>query len=137
MAKPAIQGTCCCGAVRLEVARKPRKLTQCNCSVCRRYGTLWAYYTEKSVSITAARGALVSYSVRPGGLRFVHCATCGCVIRWARRRKGPDERMGLNARLLDPEAVAHIPIEVLDGDRTWKILDEYVKPDIFRSPHRG
>ena len=35
--------TCHCGAVRLQIPRKPRTLTDCNCSICRRYGTRWAY----------------------------------------------------------------------------------------------
>ena len=39
-----LTATCHCGAVRVDVPRKPRRLTSCNCSICRRYGTLWAYY---------------------------------------------------------------------------------------------
>lgn len=31
------------GVICVEVPRKPRQLTNCNCSICRRYGTLWAY----------------------------------------------------------------------------------------------
>ena len=36
-----LTATCHCGAVRVDVPRRPRSLTNCNCSVCRRYGTLW------------------------------------------------------------------------------------------------
>src|SRR5882757_6969544 len=68
--KLAIQGTCLCQAVQLSVARMPRQVTQCNCSLCRRYGTLWAYYKRSAVSITAPRGALDNYKVRTGGLKF-------------------------------------------------------------------
>src|SRR5215468_9361781 len=82
--KLAIQGTCLCNAVQLGVARLPRQVTQCNCSVCRRYGTLWAYYRRSAVSITAPRGALEDYSRRASGLKFVRCRSCGCVIRWVR-----------------------------------------------------
>jgi len=40
-----LSGSCHCGAVVVNVARRPRQLTDCNCSICRRYGTLWAYYS--------------------------------------------------------------------------------------------
>ena len=50
------------------------------------------------------------------------------------KRKRPDGRVGVNARLLDPELLATIPILVLDGTATWKTLDRYVQPDLFVSP---
>jgi hypothetical protein len=134
--KLAIQGTCLCKAVQLGATRVPRQVTQCNCSVCRSYGTLWAYYRRSAVSITAPRSALATYSVRTRGLKFVRCATCGCVICWDSRSKGRDERMGINTRLLDPALMATVPVKVLDGDQTWRTLGSYVKPDMWISPSR-
>jgi hypothetical protein len=132
----AIQGTCLCKAVQLGAARLPRQVTQCNCSVCRRYGTLWAYYRRSAVSITAPRGALEDYSVRAGGLRFVRCRTCGCVICWDGPGKDRNQRMGINTRLLDHALMADVPVKVLDGDKTWRRLGMYVKPAMWISPPR-
>jgi hypothetical protein len=134
--KLAIQGTCLCQAVQLGATRLPRQVTQCNCSVCRRYGTLWAYYRRSSVSITAPRSALESYSVHAGGLKFVRCRTCGCVICWDGRAKGDDQRMGINMRLFDHALMADVPVKVLDGDGPWRTLGTYVKPDMWISPSR-
>jgi hypothetical protein len=134
--KLAIQGTCLCKAVQLGAARLPRQVTQCNCSVCRRYGTLWAYYRRSAVSITAPRDALENYSVRARGLKFVRCRTCGCVICWDSHRKGRDQRMGVNTRLLDHALMADVPVKVLDGDKTWRVLGEYVKPEMWIAPSR-
>jgi len=125
-----------CKAVQLGAARRPRQVTQCNCSVCRCYGTLWAYYRRSAVSITAPRGALENYSVRTGGLKFVRCRSCGCVICWDRRAKGSDQRMGINTRLLDQVLMASVPVKVLDGDKTWRTLGAYVKPEMWISPAR-
>jgi hypothetical protein len=125
--KLAIQGTCLCNAVQLGAARRPRQVTQCNCSVCRRYGTLWAYYR---------RSAVENYSVRPGELRFVRCRTCGCVICWDGAGKGRDQRMGINTRLLDQALMANVPVKVLDGDKTWRTIGAYVKPEMWTSPAR-
>jgi hypothetical protein len=132
--KLAIQGTCLCGAVKLGAARVPRHVTQCNCSVCRRYGTLWAYYKRSAISIVAKRGALAEFSCLPRGLRFVRCGTCGCMVCWQQRRKGKDVRIGINTRLLDHVAMAKVPIKVLDGDNTWRFVGSYVKPEIWISP---
>ena len=46
-----LTATCHCGALRIEVPRKPSSLTSCNCSICRRYGTLWAYYKASTVRV--------------------------------------------------------------------------------------
>jgi hypothetical protein len=113
----------------------PRQVTQCNCSTCRRYGTLWSYYRRSAVSITAPRGKLQDYSVLAGGLKFVRCRSCGCVLCWDGPAKG-DLRMGVNMRMFDPELMAAVPVKVLDGDKTWRTLDKYVKPEIWISPHR-
>jgi len=132
----AIAGTCLCGAVQVVVPQLPREVTQCNCSVCRRYGTLWAYYAPATVSITAKRGGLASYARRARGLRFVRCATCGCVVCWKRPGKRGRAYMGVNTRLLDHAAMARVPVKVLDGDKTWKALGSYRRPGMWISPHR-
>ena len=134
--KLALEGTCLCGAVKLGTARVPLQVTQCNCSVCRRYGTLWAYFHPPAVSIVAPRGALVEFTRHKGGLRFVHCKSCGCVICWKRPINRTDLHMGINARLLDHEKMARVPIKVLDGDKTWRTLGIYKKPGIWISPKR-
>ena len=68
-----LTATCHCGAVRIEVPAAPATTTDCNCSICRRYGTLWAYYPDGYV-----RGDRT--------LRFVRCRACGCwcVTHWER-----------------------------------------------------
>ena len=38
-----IRASCHCGAVCLEIDAAPAEVTECNCSICRRYGGLWAY----------------------------------------------------------------------------------------------
>lgn len=114
----------------------PRSLTQCNCTVCRKYGVLWAYYRRKQVAITAPRGTLKAYSVRRGGLRFVHCTRCGCLTSWQLPSRDADARIALNARLFEHARIAEIPISVLDGDKTWRVVEQYRRPAMFISPSR-
>jgi hypothetical protein len=131
----SIEGSCLCGAVTLTVARVPKSVTQCNCSTCRRYGTLWAYYKRRAVTIAAKRGQVRDFTLRRGGLRFRHCATCSCIASWERDRSA-DAIMGVNMRLFDHAKLARVPIKVLDGDKTWRVLERYTKPAIWISPKR-
>lgn len=129
--------SCHCGAISLEFARRPRKLTQCNCSICRRYGALWAYYRRKSVRVVCAGTALSVYAWGDKRLQFYHCKNCGSVTHHERAVKQPDgsDWLGVNVRNIDnPETVAALPIKMLDGASTWKVLGEHVQPDLFRSP---
>ena len=123
MPKRLIAGSCHCGAVRVVLPRPPRSLTACNCSICRRYGTLWAYYRAGSVRVEHEPGATAAYVWGEGRLRFVRCARCGCVTHWERVRRAKASRMGVNARLFEPEAIGETRIRRLDGARTWKYLD--------------
>ena len=41
-----IEGSCHCGAVHWRFEGIPKSATTCNCSICRRYGALWAYDYE-------------------------------------------------------------------------------------------
>ena len=115
--------TCHCGAVRVEVPRKPRSLTNCNCSICRRYGTLWAYYKLPEVRVVATPDATHEYMWGDKSLKFVRCRSCGCVTHWEPVDPRQDSKMGVNARNFDPDALRSIPVRLLDGASTWKYLD--------------
>lgn len=121
--KPPLAGACHCGAVRLLLPRRPRSLTACNRSVCRRYGALWAYYRAGAVRVEHEPGATAGYSWGGRRLRFVRCARCGCLTHWERVGGTPASRMGVNARLFEPEALGQVRIRRLDGARTWRYLD--------------
>jgi hypothetical protein len=46
-----ITASCHCGQVTLEIEVAPVEVTDCTCSICRRYGVLWAYYSPKQVRV--------------------------------------------------------------------------------------
>lgn len=46
-----ITAACHCGQVALEIDSPPTEVTDCTCSICRRYGVLWAYYSPSQVRI--------------------------------------------------------------------------------------
>jgi len=118
-----IEGSCHCGAVTLEVAEAPTQVTSCNCSICRRLGTLWAYYAPAQVTIT---GATATYRWGDKSIDFHHCASCGCTTHWSPLpNRGNHDRMGINGRLLAPDVLAAARVRRLDGaSDDWKYLDD-------------
>ena len=94
----AITGSCHCGAVRLEVPHAPEWVASCNCSICRKLGSLVAYYPDDGgVRIT---GETVPYIWGDRMIALHHCPVCACFTDW--RSTGESYgRVGVNARLLD------------------------------------
>ena len=115
-----IIGSCHCGAVRFELAKRPEWLTACNCSVCRRLGALWAYGDTSEVTLVRAPDATIGYVWGDRTLAFHICRTCGCPTHWEGLR---GSRMGVNCRMADPAAIAPLRIRRLDGADSWTWLD--------------
>jgi hypothetical protein len=115
-----IEGSCHCGAVRYTAASAPETVTECNCSICRRLGVLWAYYSPRDVRV---EGPTAIYMWDDKSIRFHHCETCGCATHWSPVDESVD-RMGLNARLMEPAVREAARVRRLDGAATGKYLDE-------------
>jgi hypothetical protein len=118
-----IEASCHCGAVRLTIEFVPTEVTDCNCSICRRYGTLWAYYSPRQVRILPAEGATDIYMWDDKSLEFHRCKNCGCVTHWAPVDTTRD-RMGVNARMMTPAVIAQARLRHLDGAATGQYIDE-------------
>ena len=118
-----IESSCHCGALVLEVPHAPQAVTDCNCSLCRRYGVLWAYYAPAAVRIVRGADTTARYAWGDRSIEFHRCAICGCLTHWA-SVDGSLERMGVNARLMAPEVLAAARVRRLDGADTWQYLDE-------------
>ncbi len=118
-----IEAVCHCGSIKIEMPAKPDAVTDCNCSICRRYGTLWAYYPAADVRIHARPEALSTYSWGDRRLNFFRCKDCGCITHWMAVENPLAGKMGVNIRNVDPEQMKGVRIRHLDGALSWKFLD--------------
>lgn len=116
-----IEASCHCGAVTLTTGYAPEWVADCNCSICRRYGVLWAYCRASDVRVGAS-GPTGIYSWGARTLRFHRCGECGCVTHWTKVDLTID-RIGINARLMTPDILAAARIRRLDGADTGLYLD--------------
>lgn len=116
-----IDGACHCGAVTWRIDAVPKSATACNCTICRRYGVLWAYGHEDEDIRASGPTSVYSWGEKSIGFHF--CPSCGCVAYW--RATAPHEgrrRMAVNLRLADPEVVGPIAIRHFDGLKNWEDL---------------
>ena len=109
-----IQGSCHCGTVRWQFESQPDGATACNCTVCRRYGVLWAYdYEGEGIQVS---GETRAYA-RGTAIEFHFCLKCGCVAYWRAREPSQEgrRRIAVNVRLAEPDAVARLPVDHFEG----------------------
>ena len=106
-----IEASCECGAVRIEIETPPKTVGECNCSICRRYGALWAYCAPAQVRVS---GATTAYLRGDRQTEFHHCAVCRCLTHWVGADRSA-KRMAVNARLMEPDVLKSAQIVPLDG----------------------
>ncbi|WVT71833.1 GFA family protein [Sinorhizobium chiapasense] len=120
-----IEGTCHCGNAKWTLEGDPGSITACNCTLCRRYGTLWAYdYEGERITVAGKTTSYVRADEKNPSLEILFCPTCAGVVAW--RSLHLDERgrrrMAVNLRLAPPELVADLPIDHFDGFDTFEDL---------------
>lgn len=100
--------SCHCQRIQVRLPSTPKILNECRCTVCYKYGALWAYYPRPDVKISVADGARIEPYVRADGdgdIQFNRCSHCGCMTHWwgLGPYGGPEQEMGVNCRLLPEE----------------------------------
>ena len=117
-----IEAACHCGAVKLTAPDAPKAVTECNCSICRKLAARWAYYSPSEVGMPKA-GSTQPYVWGDRMLAFHRCKTCGVTTHW-QSLDGAQDRMAINARLMDGIDWPQMRVRQFDGADTWKYLDE-------------
>lgn len=110
-----IEGSCHCGSVHWDFEDVPEYATSCNCTLCRRWGALWAYgFKDEEFRVS---GTTQVYLRDPKTIDFHFCRNCGCVAYWCTPEPGADGRYygAVNLRLAEPNSVAAVPVNYFDG----------------------
>ena len=113
-----IEGRCHCKATGWRLQGDPGSITACNCTLCRRYGALWAYdFVDGRISITGTPRSYRSVNAKKPALEILFCETCAGVLAWRGLALEGDgrRRIAVNVRLADPTDVAHLEIDHFDG----------------------
>jgi len=109
-------GSCHCGQVRFEVDADIAEVGACNCSMCRRAGTLLAFVPATRFTLLSGAEALTSYQFNKHVIDHVFCSRCG-IKPFARGAAADGTPMvAVNARCLDGvDADTQFKVNHFDG----------------------
>jgi hypothetical protein len=111
-------GSCHCGRVRITLAAKPDHVTHCNCSLCAKNGFQGIYFPGETVQMDGEFDSYVRADSNPPTLAMNRCRHCGIATHWTPLTEPPHERIGINARLFEPDTFDGVPVREVDG-RSW------------------
>lgn len=118
------RANCHCGAIGLTVPSGPDYLIDCNCSICRRYGILWALYESTNVEISGHPEGTVAYIWGERSIQTMHCRICGCVTHWEPLTSAAGTRFGVNMRNFESPVSAGVEVRKFDGAKSWAYVEQ-------------
>jgi hypothetical protein len=109
-----IHGSCHCGRIAYSVDAEPTEAIECNCSICRRRGSVLAAVVPEQFHLGTSREDIAVYTFNKHVIRHQFCKTCGCAP--FAEGTGPDGKpmVMLNLRCTDIDLGA-IRITPFDG----------------------
>jgi len=118
-----LEGSCHCGAVKLRLPSMPEKGTRCNCSICRRLGSVWAYYEFGAVQIEGHPENTEEYIQGDRTLRTIRCKSCGCATHWEPLDPARHTHYGINLNNFPAALIEQVNVRRFDGAETWKFIE--------------
>ncbi|MGF1788629.1 aldehyde-activating protein [Photobacterium swingsii] len=106
--------TCHCKNVVLKLEFIPNEVGECNCSICRRYATVWSYFTPEQVLINYEEPT-VFYCWGDQEVEFHRCDLCGCVTHYITTEKCSESILAVNMRMADASTLSTIPVRKING----------------------
>jgi hypothetical protein len=113
--KKTYTGGCQCGAVRYEVSADISEVISCNCSRCRKLGSLLAAASASDFKLVAGDGAMTDFQFNKHAIHHPFCATCGIQSYAYGKGPGGKDMVMINARCLDGIDVDQFKVMKFDG----------------------
>jgi hypothetical protein len=109
-----MRGSCHCGRIAYRVDVEPTEAIECNCSICRRKGSVLAAVAPEQFHLETPRADIAVYTFNKHVIRHQFCKTCGCAP--FAEGTGPDRHamVVINLRCADVDLGA-IRITPFDG----------------------
>lgn len=109
------RGSCQCGAVSYEVDIDLDNAITCNCSRCRRLGSVLAFTPRANFDLKSGAESLTEYQFNRNQISHLFCKICG--IQSFAYGAMPDGSpvAAVNANCLDDVDARAIPAQAVDG----------------------
>jgi hypothetical protein len=109
-------GSCHCGTVKYEVELDlSGGVVSCNCSICRRTGTLLAFTGKDQFKLASNEENVADYQFNKKQIHHLFCKNCG--VRSFARGVTPDGKpmVAINVRCIDDVDLDSLKINHFDG----------------------
>lgn len=110
-------GSCHCGNVKFEIQTKDeiKKVISCNCSICRRKGTLLFFVPIDQFKLVSGQESLSDYQFGKKVIHHYFCQNCGVTSFSAGSNPDGTEMRAVNVRCLDDVELESLEIQHFDG----------------------
>ena len=104
------QGSCHCGAVAFEVEGEIDGALACNCSMCRRRGSLLWFVARDQLRLRTPEEAAATYTFNKHLIKHRFCATCGIHPYGEGVDPKGNAMAAINLRCLDGVDLDQVPV---------------------------
>src|ERR1700737_3512536 len=111
------RGGCHCGRIAFQVAGRPERVSECNCSICPQKGYLHWIVPRESFRLMTPMENVSPHTYNAGIAKLLFSPKCGAPPFYI-PRSDPD-KIDVNARCLDGIDPAQLRVERFDG-RNWE-----------------
>jgi len=109
------QGSCHCGAVAFEVEGEIDGALACNCSMCRRKGSLLWFVARDQLRLRTPDEAAATYTFNKHVIAHRFCPTCGIHPYGEGVDPKGNAMAAINLRCVDGVDVDQVPVQRHDG----------------------
>jgi hypothetical protein len=109
-------GGCQCGKVRYEVQMDIGEVLACDCSRCRRLGSLLAFAPASQFTLLSGESDLTKFEFNKHMIQHQFCSTCGIQsFALGTNPKSGAKLAAINVRCLDGIDVDALKVKQVDG----------------------
>lgn len=114
--------SCLCGRIRVETAKPPDFVHECNCTLCSKSGARWGYFHPSEVKVEGEASGYCREDKDDPNALLQFCASCGVTTHFVLTESAVARHgnvvMGLNMRLADESDLGGVELRFPDG-RAW------------------
>jgi hypothetical protein len=108
-------GGCQCSKVRYEVTTEIGEVISCNCSRCRRLGSLLAAAAASDFKLLSGAGEMTNFQFNKHVINHYFCTTCGIQSYASGKGPGGKGMVMVNVRCLDGVDPDSFKVRKFDG----------------------
>ena len=108
-------GGCHCGKVSFEVEADLQQVTECNCSICSKRGSLLWFVPRANLRLITPEENLATYTFNKHKIKHHFCSKCGCAPFGDGTSPEGDAMAAINVRCLNDVDLSVLKLNHFDG----------------------